>query len=78
MFPFVKLNDDDGITLRPFNFGEEDELYDAVHSSLPELNPWMSWANESYTKEFNLSDPSGYNIINKYRSTKLNEIKSIK
>jgi RimJ/RimL family protein N-acetyltransferase len=50
MFPFVKLNDD-LITLRPFNFGEEDELYDAVHSSLPELNPWMSWANESYTKE---------------------------
>jgi len=50
MLPFVKLNDD-VITLRPFNFGEEDGLFNAVHSSLPELNPWMSWANESYTKE---------------------------
>lgn len=50
MFPFIKLSDD-GITLRPFEFGEEDKLYDAVHSSLPELSPWMSWANESYTKE---------------------------
>jgi ribosomal-protein-serine acetyltransferase len=50
MFPSVTLSDD-LITLRPFNFGEEDELYSAVHSSLPELSPWMSWANESYTKE---------------------------
>jgi len=50
MLPFVNLSDT-VITLRPFNFGEEDELYNAVHSSLPELSPWMSWANESYTKE---------------------------
>lgn len=50
MFPFVKLSDD-AITLRPFDFGEEDELFHAVHSSLPELGPWMSWANENYTKE---------------------------
>ena len=50
MFPFAQLNDD-LLTLRPFNFGEEDELYNAVHSTLPELSPWMSWANESYTRE---------------------------
>jgi ribosomal-protein-serine acetyltransferase len=50
MFPFVNLSDS-VITLRPFNFGEEEELFNAVHSSLPELSPWMSWANESYTKE---------------------------
>lgn len=50
MLPFVNLSDT-VITLRPFNFGEEGELFHAVHSSLPELSPWMSWANESYTKE---------------------------
>lgn len=50
MFPYTKLNDD-SITLRPFEFGEEDELHHAVQSSLPELNPWMSWANENYTKD---------------------------
>jgi ribosomal-protein-serine acetyltransferase len=50
MFPYANLIDD-SITLRPFNFGEEDELYQAVYSSLPELSPWMTWANESYTKD---------------------------
>ena len=49
LFPFIKLSDD-VITIRPFEFGEEDELYNAVHESLPELSPWMSWANERYTK----------------------------
>ena len=49
LFPFTKLSDD-VITIRPFEFGEEDELYNAVHESLPELSPWMSWANERYTK----------------------------
>ncbi len=48
MFPFVKLSDG-VITLRPFEFGEEGELYNAVLESLPELNPWMSWATERYT-----------------------------
>src|SRR5688572_3629734 len=50
MFPYANLTHD-LITLRPFNFGEENELYDAVHTSLPALSPWMSWANESYTKD---------------------------
>jgi RimJ/RimL family protein N-acetyltransferase len=48
MFPFITLTD--GIvTLRPFEFGEEKALYQAVHESLPELEPWMSWANENYS-----------------------------
>jgi ribosomal-protein-serine acetyltransferase len=50
MFPFVKLTDD-VVALRPFEFGEENDLHNAVHESLPELEPWMSWANEKYTNE---------------------------
>ncbi len=50
MFPFIKLTDDT-ITLRPFEFGDENVMYTAVHESLPELKPWMSWANEKYSNE---------------------------
>lgn len=50
MFPFLKLTDNI-ITLRPFEFGEENELHKAVQESLVELSPWMSWANEAYTSE---------------------------
>ena len=50
MFPFVKLTDEI-VTLRPYEFGEENDLYKAVQESLPELKPWMSWANESYSSE---------------------------
>lgn len=48
MFPFLTLTDG-VITLRPFNFGEERILHEAVIESLPELNPWMSWATDRYT-----------------------------
>ena len=50
MFPFITLTDGT-ITLRPFEFGEENELYKAVQESIPELEPWMSWANDKYTNE---------------------------
>jgi ribosomal-protein-serine acetyltransferase len=50
MFPFLKLSDEI-ITLRPFEFGEENELRKAVQESLPELKPWMAWANEEYSNE---------------------------
>ncbi|MBK9604672.1 MAG: GNAT family N-acetyltransferase [Anaerolineales bacterium] len=50
MFPFLKLTDGT-ITLRPFEFGEEKELHGAIHESLPELTPWMSWASEKYSIE---------------------------
>lgn len=49
MFPFVKLTDG-VIVLRPFELGEEEELRNAVQESLPQLNPWMSWATERYNK----------------------------
>lgn len=48
MFPFAKLTDG-VVTLRPYEFGEEHELHAAIRESLPELNPWMSWATERYT-----------------------------
>lgn len=49
MFPFAKLTDG-VVTLRPYEFGEENELYAAVQESLPELYPWMSWATDRYTR----------------------------
>lgn len=48
MFPFLKLSDEI-ITLRPFEFGDENDLHKAVHESLPELRPWMAWANDRYS-----------------------------
>jgi RimJ/RimL family protein N-acetyltransferase len=50
MFPFAKLTDGT-VDIRPFEFGEENELYAAVHESLAQLNPWMSWATEKYTRD---------------------------
>jgi RimJ/RimL family protein N-acetyltransferase len=50
MFPFITLTDGT-ITLRPFEFGEENALHTAVQESISELKPWMSWANENYTSE---------------------------
>ncbi len=50
MLPFIKLTDD-VITLRPPEFGDENNLHQAVQESLNELEPWMSWANENYTAE---------------------------
>ncbi|MBE0670967.1 MAG: GNAT family N-acetyltransferase [Anaerolineales bacterium] len=39
------------IAVRAFEFGDEENLHAAIKESLPELGPWMSWANESYTLE---------------------------
>ncbi|HNK63195.1 MAG TPA: hypothetical protein PLE14_04045, partial [Anaerolineales bacterium] len=50
MFPFAKLTDD-VITLRPYEFGDEEFLYQAVQNSMPELSPWMSWATSKYTRD---------------------------
>ena len=50
MFPFLKLSDE-MITLRAYEFGEENELQKVVHESLTELKPWMAWANEEYSAD---------------------------
>lgn len=41
---------DADITLRPFHIDDSTQLYQAVHESLRELKPWMSWATENYAE----------------------------
>ncbi len=38
------------ITLRPLQAGDETFMYDAIHESLNELKPWMSWAHDGYQR----------------------------
>lgn len=50
MFPSANLTD--GVVhVRPYEFGEDEALHNAVHESLAELSPWMSWATPGYTRE---------------------------
>jgi RimJ/RimL family protein N-acetyltransferase len=37
------------ILLRPFRFGDTEDLFAAVRESLTELKPWMSWAHDGYS-----------------------------
>ncbi len=42
----------DGVVkLRPFQWGDAGPLYAAIHESLAELKPWMSWAHDAYAIE---------------------------
>ena len=50
MLPSTSITDGI-ITLRPFQAQEAHELFTAVHESLPELKPWMSWAHDSYSMQ---------------------------
>ena len=45
----IQLIDGD-ILLRPFRLEDSTQLYQAVHESLKELKPWMSWASEEYSE----------------------------
>jgi RimJ/RimL family protein N-acetyltransferase len=45
----IQLNDGD-ILLRPFRSMDAPQLYEAVHESLQDLKPWMSWASDAYTE----------------------------
>lgn len=45
----VQLIDDD-LHLRPFRFSDALPLYEAVHESLADLKPWMSWATDQYSE----------------------------
>jgi len=49
LFSMTQLMDTD-ITLRPFRMEDSVQLHEAVHESLKELKPWMSWATEDYTQ----------------------------
>ena len=40
----------DGVViLRPFRMEDAAQLHEAVHESLTELKPWMSWAHDGYS-----------------------------
>ena len=41
---------DGDLLLRPFRLDDAAQLYCAVKESLKELNPWMSWARDTYTE----------------------------
>jgi ribosomal-protein-serine acetyltransferase len=43
----IQLSDGD-LLLRPFRFTDATQLYEAVHESLKDLEPWMSWASDRY------------------------------
>jgi RimJ/RimL family protein N-acetyltransferase len=45
----IQLADTD-ILLRPFRLSDSIQLYEAVHESLKELKPWMSWATDGYSE----------------------------
>ena len=45
----IQLVNED-LLLRPFRDEDATQLYRAVHESLKELKPWMSWANDGYTE----------------------------
>lgn len=42
---------DEVVTLRPFRAEDSTQLYEAVHESLTELKPWMSWAQDAYSQQ---------------------------
>ena len=42
---------DDVVILRPFEMDDATQLYEAVHESLVDLKPWMSWAHDEYSQE---------------------------
>ncbi|RPJ27800.1 MAG: N-acetyltransferase [Chloroflexi bacterium] len=49
MFSSIPLVNKD-LLLRPFRFSDAPGLYSAVHESLQELKPWMTWATDGYTE----------------------------
>jgi RimJ/RimL family protein N-acetyltransferase len=36
--------------IRPYRAGDADELYAAIHESLPELLPWLPWCHPDYSR----------------------------
>jgi RimJ/RimL family protein N-acetyltransferase len=42
---------DGTILLRPFRLDDTAQVYEAVHESLTDLKPWMSWAYDAYSQQ---------------------------
>lgn len=49
MLSSIQLTDED-LLLRPFRLDDAYRLYCAVHESIRELQPWMSWATDDYNE----------------------------
>ena len=49
MLSSIQLTDED-LLLRPFRLDDAYRLYCAVHESLKDLKPWMSWATDEYSE----------------------------
>lgn len=49
MIPRIALTDG-VVTLRPLQPADAPAMYTAVHESLAELKPWMSWAHDGYSE----------------------------
>jgi len=50
MMSSIQLKDEN-ILLRPFQFDDLEQLYQAVRESIRDLKPWMSWAHDAYSLE---------------------------
>lgn len=49
IIPYATLNDS-RVILRPFQFEDAGDLYQAVRESLEDLKPWMAWAHDGYSQ----------------------------
>ena len=49
MLSSIQLTHED-LLLRPFRLDDAHHLYCAVHESIRELKPWMSWATDDYNE----------------------------
>lgn len=49
MLSSIRLTDEE-LLLRPFRLDDSHQLYCAVRESLQDLQPWMSWATDSYSE----------------------------
>jgi ribosomal-protein-serine acetyltransferase len=50
LIPYTNLTDG-VIHMRPFHFADAPGLGDAVHESLADVKPWMSWAFDGYSQK---------------------------
>ena len=55
LLDFPDSFDTERLTIRAPRVEDAQELVDAVTESLPELRPWMPWANETPTLEFQIA-----------------------
>ncbi len=55
LLDFPDAFDTERLTIRAPRVEDAQEIFDAVAESLPELRPWMPWANEPLTLDFQIA-----------------------